>query len=847
MMEALIAAIAAIGAALVVLLGIRLRQLNQAVSLKSHRSNAEGMVDRLNYASVVDDGIIINKNGSFMAAFIYRGADDASSTETDREVVSYRINQALAELGDGWVLHVDAVRQEAPNYIARGVSAFPDPITAAIDEERRRYFERLGSVYEGYFVATFTYYPPMLSQAKFIELMFDDDRQTVSASERNTELLDKFKLSIAKLESRLSVVFKMERLRGIPSLQEDGQVLTHDAFLRFLQSCVTGKNHPVALPDMPVYLDAIVGNEEFWGGVIPKIGRKFVQVVAIDGLPSHSYPGILSALAGLPVNYRWSTRFIFVEPHVADALLNKLQKKWQQKMRGFFDQLLNRPGPIDEDAAEMVADASGARAEVKGRQVAAGFYTSVVVLMDEDRDVLMDCARFVETRIAALGFGARIETINNMDAYFGSLPGHAVENIRRPLIHSMNLADLMPTSSIWTGEGTAPCPHYPADAPPLMQCVTTGNSVFRFNLHVRDLGHTAVFGPTRAGKSTFLGLLAAQARRYPDMQLHVFEKGLSMYALCQAAGGNHISVAGEGAAGYCPLGELETKNDRAWAMEWIDTLLALNDVKTTPAQRVEVGKAILSMHESGSKTMTDFCASVQDQEIREALKPYTLEGLMGHLIDAKEDGLSVSNFNVYEIGELMGLGERFALPVLLYLFRRVEKSLRGQPAIIVLDEAWLMLGHAAFRARIRDWLKTLAKLNCSVVLATQNLSDAKASGILDVIVESTATKVFLPNAHAANEEFSGLYKTMGLNETQIKMLAHATPKQDYYAVSEQGNRMFQLALGPVSLAFVAVSDLANIGTINELRAHDPANWPYQWAALKGADLGAYVDLWGKAA
>ena len=48
-----------------------------------------------------------------------------------------------------------------------------------------------------------------------------------------------------------------------------------------------------------------------------------------------------------------------------------------------------------------------------------------------------------------------------MDAWLGSLPGHGVENVRRPLINTMNLADLLPVSSIWTGEQKAPCPFYP--------------------------------------------------------------------------------------------------------------------------------------------------------------------------------------------------------------------------------------------------------------------------------------------------------------------------------------------------------------------------------------------------
>jgi type IV secretory pathway VirB4 component len=177
---------------------------------------------------------------------------------------------------------------------------------------------------------------------------------------------------------------------------------------------------------------------------------------------------------------------------------------------------------------------------------------------------------------------------------------------------------------------------------------------------------------------------------YQGMSVFAFDKGLSLYPLCKAAGGVHYSVAADDESlAFCPLQYTATKTDRSWAMEWIDTMLALNGLKTTPGQRNEIAKAIVSMHQTGSVTLTDFTGSIQDQAIREALTQYTVDGMMGHLLDATRDGLSISHFMVFEIEDLMGLGEKFALPTLLYLFRRIEKSLHGQPAAIVIDEAWL--------------------------------------------------------------------------------------------------------------------------------------------------------------
>lgn len=850
MIEAIAIGIAVLGAVLLLILFSRIRQVDAELKLKKHRSKDAGLADLLNYAAVVDDGVIVGKNGSFMAAWLYKGDDNASSTDEQREMVSFRINQALAGLGSGWMVHVDAVRRPAPNYSERGVSAFTDPVSAAIDEERRRLFEGLGTMYEGHFVFSVTWFPPVLAQRKFVELMFDDDAVAPDHTARTVGLIEQFKREIRSLESRLSSAVKLTRLQGHKIATEEGREVTHDDFLSWLQFCVTGNYHPVQLPSNPMYLDAVIGGQELWGGVVPKIGRKFIQVVSLEGFPLESTPGLLSALAELPSEYRWSSRFIFMDQHESLKHLDKFRKKWKQKIRGFFDQVFNtNTGSINQDAATMVADAEAAIAEVNSGLVAAGYFTSVVVLMDEDRERLAASALSVEKAINRLAFAARIETINTMDAYLGSLPGHGVENVRRPLINTMNLADLLPTSSIWTGSASAPCPMYPPLAPALMHCVTVGATPFRLNLHVRDLGHTFMFGPTGAGKSTHLGIIAAQLRRYAGMSIYAFDKGMSMYPLAAAinAGskgktGLHFTVAADDdRLAFCPLQFLETKADRAWAMEWIDTILALNGVDTTPAQRNEIGHAIMSMHASGARTLSEFSVTIQDEAIREAIKQYTVDGSMGHLLDAEEDGLSLSDFTVFEIEELMNLGEKFALPVLLYLFRRIERGLKGQPAVIILDEAWLMLGHPAFRAKIREWLKVLRKANCLVLMATQSLSDAANSGILDVIVESTATKIFLPNVYARDEDTAALYRRMGLNKRQIEILATAVPKRQYYYVSENGRRLYDLALGPLALAFVGAADMESVAAIKSLQAKFGHEWVDHWLAGRNLNLNDYLE------
>ena len=844
MIFAIILAISFLGLLLFALLIRGIRQANEARTLKRHRSKQAGVADLLNYGSMIEDGIILCKNGSLMAAYVYAGKDNESHTERQREFDAELLNAALAELGSGWMIHVDAVRSPAPKYPSPALSHFPDPVSRAIDEERRRFFEEQGDLFEGYSVLTVTWFPPMLAQSKFVDLMFDDDQAPSSAKERGQKILAGFKKDLKSLENRLSAVLALTRLRAHAYENEDGTVEYYDEFLSHLQRCITGESQPVRLPSYPVYLDMLLGGQELWGGIVPRIGRKHIQVVAIEGFPMESYPGMLSLLTDFDMEYRWSNRFIFLDSSAATSHMNVFLRKWEQKRRGLVDYLLNKENPrLDQDAVSMTEDAEDAIARVKSRRVGSGYYTSVIVLMDEDRQAVEAAALRLDKAIRNLGFASRTETINCLDAFFGSLPGHGNENVRRPMLTTQNLADMLPTNTIWTGSDHAPCPLYPEGSPALMYCVTTGNSPFRLNLHVRDLGHTLMIGPTGSGKSTALALIAAQLRRYPNMHIFAFDKGLSLYPLTKACGGLHFTIAADNSKlQFCPLQFLDSKSDRAWAQDWLETILLLNGIEIGPGERNKITQTLnLMAKNEENRRISDFVGLIDVPRIKECMQAYTIDGGMGELLDAEEDGLSLSPFTVFETDELMNLGEKWQLPVLLYLFRRIEMMLQGQPAWIFLDEAWIMLGHPAFGEKIREWFKVNRKKNCAIFMATQSLSDALNSSILDVIIESTATKIFLPNINARNEDFTALYSRMGLNSRQIEIISSAIPKNDYYLVSEKGCRLFSFAIGPLAMSFVGVSDRESVSHIMQLEKQYGEQWIAQWLHERGLSLTDYAS------
>jgi type IV secretion system protein VirB4 len=836
----------AVLAVLVVMLVSRLPGRDDVFRVQSWRRRGKrkadmGFCDLLLYDSLVEDGVIIGKNGALMAAWRYEGPDAESSTDEQRDALVQWGNDALRLLGNGYMLHVDCAREHRESYSDPLHSHFPDAVSAAIDEERRRYFGARGTYYESEFYIVLTYFPPVVLQKKFVDLMIDDDERKKDAATHSREIVAGFNQAVLNFETMLSNAFKLRRLKSRVEIGEDGKPVVYDDFLSWLHYCITGDRQPIRLPmTAGLGIDSLVGGVEYHRGLICKVGDKFMMAVDVGGLPQETYAGILNALVEMPLEYRWSTRFIYMDEHEAVKSLEKLRSKWRQKVRGFIAQIFGlETAQVNLDAVAMVDECQEFIADANSGLVASGILTSVVILMHEERKTVEDCAGFIRRSVAQIGFTTRVETINTTQAFLGSLPGDGIRNVRRNMVHSLHLSSLIPQSTIWTGEDRAPCPLYPPLSPPLMHCVTSTNTPFRLNLHVRDLGHSLVFGPTGSGKSVLLAALAAQFRRYEDMSIYCFDKGMSMYTLCKAMGGQHFNVAAdEGALAFCPLQYLDTQSDIAWAAQWVEVLMTLNNVEVTPGDRNEITRTLVQISGMKGRSLTNFCTQTQSETIRTALHDYTVQGSLGYLLDAKEDNLSLSRFTVFEIEELMqGAGgqggNRIALPVLLYLFRRIERSLCGQPACIILDEAWLMLGHPAFRGKIVEWLKVLRKANCCVVLATQSLSDAAQSGILDVLVESTATKIFLPNIYARDEMASQLYQRMGLNQRQIEIIASARPKRHYYYVSERGRRLFELALGPFAISFVGVSDKDTVAEIRKMEEEHGAGWVDAWLDSRG--------------
>jgi len=794
------------------------------MNLAEYRRSTTRLADFLPWAALVDQGIVLNKDGSFQRTARFRGPDLDSSVPAELVAVAGRLNNALRRLGSGWAVFVEAQRYPSNAYPP---SSCPDVASALVDAERRAQFEEEGAHYESAYFLTFLYLPPAEDAARAERLLYEGPERGEAAGAH--QVLRGF---VDRTDRVLQLVEGfMPECRWL----DDGETLT------YLHACVSTKIHRVRVPEIPMHLDALLADEPLTGGLEPMLGDQHLRVLTIVGFPTATTPGILDDLNRLAFPYRWSTRAIMLDKADATKLLTRIRRQWFAKRKSVAailkEVMTNETSSlIDTDASNKAIDADAALQELGSDLIGEAFVTATLTVWDENPRIADERLRLVEKVIQGRDFTSMVETVNAVDAWLSSLPGHVYANVRQPPVSTLNIAHMIPLSAVWAG----PVRDGHLGAPPLFFARTEGSTPFRFSLHVGDVGHTLVVGPTGAGKSVLLALMALQFRRYPASQVFAFDFGGSIRAAALAMKGDWHDLGGalsndaSEPVALQPLAVIDDAAERGWAAEWIATILAHEKIDMTSEAKEHLWSALSSLASApmGERTLTGLSVLLQSQSLKRALQPYCLGGPFGRLLDAEAERLGSAPVQVFETEGLIGTGA--APAVLSYLFHRIEGQLDGRPTLLIIDEGWLALDDEGFAGQIREWLKTLRKKNASVIFATQSLSDIDGSAIAPAIIESCPTRLFLPNERAIEPQITAIYRRFGLNDRQIEILARATPKRDYYCQSRRGNRLFELGLEEFALAFTAASSKSDQAMIERVLAeHGRDGFVTGWLAARG--------------
>ena len=802
-------------------------------NLAEYRAQPNRLADFLPWAALVADGVVLNKDGSFQRSARLRGPDLDSATPTELVAVTARLNAALRRLGSGWAVYVEAQRTAAGHY---PLSDFPDPVSALVDRERRAQFEEEGAHFESRYVLSLAWLPPPDGAARAEDWLYEGDAR----SSRDDNWRERLKNFVDRTDRVLDL---------LDGFVPEAAWLSDAETLTYLHSTISSRRQRVAVPATPMHLDALLADEPLTGGLAPMLAKQHMRTLSIIGLPGATEPGILDELNRLPFAYRWSTRAICLDKADAAKLLGRIRRQWFAKRKSvaaILKEVLTNEASVlvDNDASNKAADADEAL-QLLGADVAGWAYvTATITVTNRDPRIADARLKAVEKIVQGRDFTCIPEGLNALEAWLGSLPGHAYANVRQPPISTLNLAHMIPLSAVWAG----PEGNEHLGGPPLFFARTEGSTPFRFSSHVGDVGHTLVVGPTGAGKSVLLAFMALQFRRYAQAQVFAFDFGGSIRAATLAMGGDWHDLGGglagnEGAANAAPslqpLARVDEPGERAWAAEWLAGVLTREGVAVGPEIKELLWSALASLASApvSERTLTGLTVLLQSSALKQALQPYTLDGPWGRLLDGDHEALGTGSVQAFETEGLVGTAA--AAAVLAYLFHRIGDRLTGAPTMIIVDEGWLALDDAEFGRQLREWLKTLRKKNASVVFATQSLADIDGSRIAPAIIESCSTRLFLPNERALEPQIAAIYRRFGLNDRQLEIVARATPKRDYYCQSRRGNRLFELGLSDVALAFTAASSRTDQIAIERLFAeHGPEGFAAAWLRHRGLDWAA---------
>lgn len=769
--------------------------------LKEYSEEKGKLSSYVPWICLIDKGVVLNKNGTLQKTLKYRGYDLDSSTVYELKNINAKLNDVIKRLGQGWSLNVEARRKRCTDYI----EAKNEILAIDIIEKERKLNFLENEHFESEYYLTIVQLIPTDNSKKVGEIFLEYAKKS--------EILDKTLENFNKEFKKILNLFK-EIFLEVTEL-DDEETYT------YLHSCVSTKTDKVIVPEIPYAMANYLCDSDLVGGLKPKLRGKEIRCISIQGFPNYTVPGFFDVLNRLNIPYRWITRFLMLSKLEA---LSKMERKYKnifsQRLSLFQRVYAELTGEKEENSRKLNEDALNKANEVRtqialtaGDYVSQGFYTCTLIVDGDSVDEVEERVDIISKTINNMGFITIEESINSVEAFLGSIPGNITNNIRMPILNTITLSHLLPVSSVWGGDSW----NKHLNVPPLIYTKTKGSTPFRFNIHIEDIGHSAIVGPTGYGKSVLLGLIASSFMKYKDSRVYFFDKDASSRVLTYAVGGEFHDL-GNDELSFQPLANIEIVEEKEWAYGWILEILEQENIKVSPTQKEKIWKALDNLAKTPIelRTISNFYTSVNDREIKEALIPYKIGGALGKYFDSDKDTLNFSRWQVFEMNQVIN-NKKGITPLLSYIFRRIENSLDGNPCIIILDECWMFFDNPIFAAKIREWLKVLRKKNCSVIFATQELGDILNSKLFTTVLDACQTKVFLPNPNAFADNYIPIYQKFGLNKTEIEIISKATKKKEYYYKSTKGSRLFELDLKEKTLSLIASSDLAKQNKAKELK------------------------------
>lgn len=538
--------------------------------------------------------------------------------------------------------------------------------------------------------------------------------------------------------------------------------------------------------------------------------KRFAGLISIKEYAPATAAGLLDGFLQLPFEFIISQSFEFVNRSVN---INKMQIQQRRMMAA-------------EDAAiSQIAEISDALDMAMSGHVAFGDHQLSVMCFEESLPELEKVMSMAIAELVNIGINPVREKFVMEPAFWAQLPANFEFVARKSKISTLNLSGFASLHNYPTGRIDG---NHWGDAVTVFD--TSSGTPYFFNFHARDVGHTTIIGPTGSGKTVLLNFLCAQAQKF-NCRMFFFDKDRGAEIFVRAISGKYSIIEPGKRCGFNPLQLPDTPENRTFLAEWLHTLVTVHDEPFTAEDMDRVNEAVIGNYKLAKKdrilrNIAPFLGIEGPGTLAGRLKMWHSNGPYAGLFDNETDMIdfSVGTAFGFEMGEV--LKERVSLePTLLYLFHRISLSLDGTPTIIVLDEAWALIDNKIFAGRIRDWLKTLRKLNGMVVFATQSVEDATQSAISETLIQQTATQIFLPNPKATD----AYKKAFMVSDREFNLLKTTDPGSRYFLV-KQGKDVVVARIdlsGMDDVINVLSARAESIGLLDEIR-RETGDAPEAW-------------------
>ena len=514
-----------------------------------------------------------------------------------------------------------------------------------------------------------------------------------------------------------------------------------------------------------------------------RVDDDYVKVLTLKEPSSQSFPLIFERLLEVEANYHVVTEWKKEDSGKTRRAIQSKRRHFHNTKRSFASQVNLNDAPaqdmlLDDSKEAQVRELGQGLQEIEIAGNYFGLFSLTVVIYDRDlAKVDQACAEFYKV-FSVHDAQLYEEKYNLLNAFLAAVPGNHVFNLRYLYLANTNYADF---SFLFTlDSGDIRNRHLRTEYLAVLE--TNHHTPYFLNLHYRDVAHTMILGRTGAGKSFLLNFLITSLQKYSP-HTFIFDLGGSFESLTRLFGGSYVRVGLESRDFKInPFSLAPTKENLDFLALFLKVLLQGNKpAELEPATERDLYHQIENLYSVDPALRTlSVLSNTLGHELSGRLAKWTRGGQFGFLFDNVEDTISFSRFQSFDFQRMSGYPEPLE-PLLFYILHRANVVICDRETSSVfkaffIDEAWVFLKNPSIQRYVVEALKTWRKHNAAMVLSTQSLDELKRSDILDIIIESCATKLFLANPDMDCDLYQHQFH---LNETEIGLIANLMPKQQF--------------------------------------------------------------------